>query len=77
MGVTSDLVRRVWQHKNHILEGFSKKYGLTDLVYYGQFADMHEAITREKMIKNWRRDWKIELIENSNPDWKDLYPEII
>ena len=77
VGVTSDLKKRVWQHKNHKVDGFTSKYDLTVLVYYEQFADMYEAIRREKRIKNWKRNWKIELIENSNPDWKDLYSEII
>lgn len=77
VGVTSDLVQRVWQHKSHLLDGFTKKYDLTDLVYYEQFADMCEAIRREKTIKNWKRVWKIELIENSNPDWTDLFSQII
>ena len=76
VGVTSDLVQRVWQHKNHFVDGFTRKYDLINLVYYEQFADMHEAIRREKAIKNWKRIWKIELIENSNPDWKDLFCQI-
>ena len=77
MGVTSNLLQRVWQHKNHLLDGFTTKYDLTDLVYYEQFADMCEAIRREKTIKIWKRIWKIELIENSNPIWTDLFYQII
>ena len=76
VGVTSKLVQRVWQHKNHLADGFTKTYDLTELVYYQQFADMAEAIKREKVIKNWRRIWKIELIENENPKWVDLFSEI-
>ena len=77
VGVTSDLVRRVWQHRNHCVEGFTEKYDLTDLVYYEQFEDMYEAIKREKTIKRWKRNWKIQLIEDSNPSWTDLFAEII
>ncbi len=77
VGVTTDLVQRVWQHKNHFADGFTRKYDLTDLVYYEQSADICEAIKREKMIKNWKRIWKIELIENANPKWVDLFFEIV
>ena len=77
VGVTSNLVRRVWQHRKHLAKGFTKKYGLTHLVYYEQHGDMYEAIKREKTIKNWRRTWKIKLIEDANPNWVDLFPKII
>ena len=77
VGVTSNLVQRAWQHRNHLVEGFTKKYQLVRLVYYELHGDMYEAIRREKAIKEWKRDWKIRLIESRNPDWVDLYPRII
>ena len=76
IGVTSDLVKRVWQHKNDVVEGFTKKYGVHTLVYYELHADMTEAIVREKRLKKWNRAWKIELIEKENPQWRDLWPEL-
>ena len=77
IGVTSNLVQRIWQHKNHVVKGFSNEYGLVNLVYYELHGDMYEAITREKSIKNWKRIWKIELIEDFNPEWIDLFSRII
>jgi putative endonuclease len=77
IGVTSDLVKRVWQHKNDMVEGFTKKYGVHRLVYYEVYADMAEAITREKRLKKWNRAWKIELIEKENPHWRDLWPDLV
>jgi putative endonuclease len=76
-GVTSDLVRRVWLHKRGLTEGFASRYRVADLVYYELHETMLGAIQREKQIKNWKRAWKIRLIESSNPDWRDLWPEII
>jgi putative endonuclease len=76
IGVTSALVQRIHQHKTGEVEGFTKRYGVDRLVYFEPFADIHLAIEREKQIKKWNRGWKIELIEKSNPDWKDLYFEI-
>jgi putative endonuclease len=76
VGVTNDLVRRVHEHREKSLEGFSKKYGLCLLVYYELHATMPLAIQREKNIKHWVRRWKIELIEKSNPGWADLWVEI-
>ncbi len=76
IGVTSDLVKRVWQHKNDVHEGFTKKYGIHTLVYYEIHTDMTEAIVREKRLKKWNRAWKIELIEKDNPQWHDLWPEL-
>jgi putative endonuclease len=76
VGVTSDLVKRVWQHKNDLIEGFAEKYGVHMLVYYEVHGDMTEAIPREKQLKKWNRAWKIELIEKENPQWRDLWPEI-
>ena len=76
IGVTNDLTRRVWEHKQKIVEGFSRKYQCKNLVYYETAIDINSAITREKQIKKWKREWKIRLIEKDNPDWRDLYPEI-
>jgi putative endonuclease len=77
VGVTSDLVKRVWQHKNKVVEGFTSRYGLSMLVWYELHATMESAILREKAIKEWRRSWKLRLIEASNPEWRDLYTELI
>ncbi|MCF6318383.1 MAG: GIY-YIG nuclease family protein [Proteobacteria bacterium] len=77
IGVTSDLVKRIWQHKNKQVRGFSEKYDVNNLVYFEQYEDMISAITREKQIKKWNRQWKINLIEKGNPDWNDLWPEIL
>ncbi len=77
IGVTSDLVQRVWQHKNDVVEGFTKKYCVHTLVYYELHDDMENAILREKRLKKWNRDWKLLLIEEKNPDWNDLYSSII
>jgi len=76
IGVTSDLIKRAWEHKNGITGGFTKKYNVHTLVYYELFEDMRSSILREKQMKKWRRAWKIELIEKSNPAWRDLWPEI-
>ena len=76
VGVTSDLVQRVWQHKNDLADGFTKQYGVHRLVWYEVHGSMENAIVREKAIKKWRRDWKIELIEEGNPGWVDLYEGI-
>ena len=76
VGVTSDLRKRVWQHKNGELGGFTQKYGVHMLVYYETYVDMTEAIRREKQLKKWRRAWKVELIEKGNPQWRDLWAEI-
>ena len=77
VGVTSDLVRRVWQHKNHLPEGFTSRYGVHSLVWYEFHESMYSAITREKTLKRWRRGWKLALIERHNPTWRDLYPEVL
>ena len=76
VGVTSDLVGRVWQHKNGVLGGFTEKYRVHLLVWYESHPTMESAIRREKQIKGWRRAWKIHLIEQSNAEWLDLYNEI-
>ena len=77
VGVTSDLVKRVWQHKNDLADGFTKRYGVHSLVWYELHATMESAIQREKAIKKWRRAWKVALIEATNPGWTDLYLSII
>jgi putative endonuclease len=76
IGVTSNLIQRVWQHKQNLVDGFSKKHQLHLLVYYEQFEDMLIAINREKQLKKWNRAWKIELVESINSDWRDLYLEL-
>ena len=76
VGVTSDLVKRIYEHKEGVVEGFKKKYGLKLLVYYEIYYDIKEAILREKRIKKWERRWKINLIQKENPDWQDLYKHI-
>ncbi len=76
-GVTSNLIQRVWQHKNDIVEGFSKKYAVHRLVWYEEHGSMESAIMREKNIKSWKRVWKLELIESFNPEWEDLYEKIV
>jgi putative endonuclease len=76
-GVTSDLRRRVWQHKNDFVEGFTKTYGVHRLVYYELCTDMTSAIAREKQIKHWNRSWKLRIIEKMNPEWQDLWPQIL
>jgi putative endonuclease len=77
LGVTSNLVQRVWQHKNDLVEGFSKRYQIHMLVWYELCPNMESAIAREKAIKEWKRKWKIELIEKTNPQWRDLYEDIL
>ena len=77
IGVTSDLIKRVWEHRQDFVEGFTKKYGVNDLVWYEQHENMLAAITREKALKEWKRAWKLELIEKLNPDWKDLYESLV
>lgn len=75
-GVTSDLVGRVWQHRDHVAEGFTKRYGITMLVWYELHGTMGSAILREKRIKKWNRAWRLRLIQESNPRWRDLWCEI-
>ena len=77
VGVTSELVKRAWEHRTGQVEGFTKKYGVHKLVYYEIHDEMFAAITREKQIKKWSRAWKMKLIEERNPEWRDLWPEII
>ena len=73
IGITNDLLKRVYEHKNNLADGFTKKYSIHNLVYYEIHTDASSAITREKQLKKWNRQWKIELIEKTNSDWKDLY----
>jgi putative endonuclease len=75
--VTSNLLKRAWEHKNDLAEGFTKNYGIHRLVYYELHEDMVSAITREKHVKKWSRAWKLELIESQNPGWRDLWEEIV
>ena len=77
IGVTSDLVRRIWQHKNNMVQGFTKRYGVHQLVWYELHGSMQSAIEREKRMKGWKRKWKLELIESMNPNWQDLYHTIV
>lgn len=76
IGVTSDLVKRIFQHKSKLVDGFSKKYNVTKLLYYEIFESIEKAIKREKQLKNWHREWKLNLIKKGNPEFRDLYGEI-
>ncbi len=76
VGVTYDLVRRTYEHRNGLVAGFTRRYGVKSLVYFEQYDDPATAIQREKNIKHWSREWKIDLIVASNPEWRDLYNEI-
>jgi len=77
IGVTSNLIARVWEHRNHVTRGFTKRYSVTQLVYFELYSEMYQAITREKRLKKWNRSWKIRLIEEQNPHWADLWDEIV
>jgi putative endonuclease len=77
IGVTSDLIKRIQEHKTKETKGFTKKYNVTKLVYYEQTDDIYSALSREKSLKKWHRQWKINLIEKDNPNWNDLYFNII
>ena len=77
IGVTNDITRRVYEHKNNLIEGFTKKYKVHLLVYFEEFQNVEAAITREKQLKRWKRSWKLRLIETENPEWNDLYQEFI
>ncbi len=76
IGVTNNIIRRIYEHKQNLVQGFTQKYSIHQLVYYEEFSSSIEAITREKQLKKWKRAWKILLIEKKNPQWKDLYNEI-
>jgi len=75
-GVTSNLIKRIWEHKNGVVDGFTKRYGVHRLVWFEMHDNMESAIQREKRLKKWKRQWKINLIESNNPNWRDLYEEI-
>lgn len=77
IGVTSDLIRRVFEHKEGLYEGFTKKYFIHHLVYFEEHATAEAAIIREKQLKKWNREWKVRLIEERNPEWNDLYASIV
>ncbi|MBI2236810.1 MAG: GIY-YIG nuclease family protein [Magnetospirillum sp.] len=77
VGVTSDLVRRIWEHKTDAVDGFTKKYSVHLLVYYELHETMPDAILREKQMKKWNRAWKVEMIQRFNPQWQDLYNDIV
>ena len=77
VGVTSDLIKRIWEHKNDFVEGFTKRYRVHSLVWYEPHVSMESAIAREKAIKAWERDWKVELIVRDNPLWRDLYEDLV
>jgi len=76
-GFTNDLLRRVSEHKSDVVKGFTKKYGVHRLVYFEQYDDYDAVLQREKQIKEWKRKWKVELIERTNPKWKDLFDELV
>ncbi len=77
IGMTSNILKRIWEHKNNVVEGFTKKYSVHTLVWYEVHQCIDSAITREKQLKKWKRHWKINLIREQNPNWNDLYPNII
>ena len=77
IGVTSDLTKRVWEHKQNLVEGFSKNHGIHNLVWHESHENMMSAITKEKQIKKWNRSWKLILIEKLNPQWSDLYDDVV
>jgi putative endonuclease len=77
LGVTGDLLRRIYEQKSHDVPGFSARYGVDRLVWFETYDNPSDAIAREKALKRWRRDWKIRLIEQQNPDWRDLYPALL
>ncbi|PKL75980.1 MAG: GIY-YIG nuclease [Candidatus Melainabacteria bacterium HGW-Melainabacteria-1] len=76
-GYTNDLIRRVWEHRNRLVPGFTSRYGVCRLVWYEQHVDVREALKREKQLKSWNRAWKISLIQAQNPEWEDLYPRLV
>jgi putative endonuclease len=76
VGVTSDLVRRIWEHRNDLVQGFTRQYGVHRLVYFERYEDVRDAIAREKQLKKWNRAWKLQLIREANPTWRDLYEDL-
>jgi putative endonuclease len=77
IGVTSDVIKRIWEHKNDVVESFTSRYKVHDLVWYEAHETMESAITRESALKNWKRKWRLELIEETNPGWRDLYSDLL
>jgi putative endonuclease len=77
IGITNNLTKRIYEHKNNLIEGFTKKYNIHNLVYYEITNDIRSALAREKRLKKWKRRWKLELIEKSNPKWEDLYNDLL
>ena len=77
IGITSDIIKRVWEHKNKVIDGFTKRYNVNKLVYYEETTDVNSAIAREKQLKGWNRAKKNKLIESTNPNWDDLYDDIL
>ena len=77
VGVTSDLPKRIWEHKSKFVKGFTSKYGVDKLVWYEMHGTMMDAIEREKTLKNWKRYWKLKIIEEMNPEWRDLYEDLM
>jgi len=76
IGVTNDLIRRAWEHREGVAEGFTRRHGIKNLVWFEEYAQITAAIQREKTMKHWSRDWKVNLIERSNPDWHDLFDDL-
>jgi putative endonuclease len=76
VGVTSNLIQRVYQHKEGLADGFTKKYGVKSLVWFEGTSSIEAAIQKEKQLKNWKRAWKVKLVEKENPEWRDLYPDL-
>ena len=76
IGVTSNLIARTWQHREHVVEGFTKRYDVTKLVWYELHGSMEAAIFREKQLKKWNREWKLRLVQEFNPEWRDLWDDI-
>ena len=77
IGVTSNLVARTWQHREHLVDGFTKRYDVTMLAWYELHGTMESAILREKQLKKWNREWKLRLVQESNPEWRDLWEDIV
>ena len=77
IGVTSNLIARTWQHREHVVEGFTKRYDVTNLVWYELHCTMDTAILREKQLKKWNSEWKLRLVQESNPEWRDLWGDIV
>ncbi len=77
IGVTSNLLSRTWQHREHMIDGFTKRYNVTLLVWYELHGTMYTAILREKQLKKWNREWKLRLVQESNPEWRDLWNDIV